>query len=229
MNCAHRGSVETAAPADTGCSLPSCILAHLLYTLSPHRRRASRQPLWALPNLVCACICGGTGRQTRALSAMPSAQSRWDVFRSERHAERSEPLGRVTLVLDRRASAAAPPAAHAAPAALAAALTGLLAIVVRRRRRRRWIAHDGARAAAGWRRPRRRLQRRRGGGGGGGRRGGRRGGRAELGADCSHGGWQRGSIPRPLVLAALALPFSTLPSREEGSGARCLSGGRDHY
>ena len=169
------------------------------------------------------------GRQTRALSAMPSAQSRWDVFRSERHAERSEPLGRVTLVLDRRASAAAPPAAHAAPAALAAALTGLLAIVVRRRRRRRWIAHDGARAAAGWWRPRRRLQRRRGGGGGGGRRGGRRGGRAEVGADCSHGGWQRGSIPCPLVLAALALPFSTLPSREEGSGARCLSGGRDPY
>jgi hypothetical protein len=77
------------------------------------------------------------------------------------------------------------------------------------------------------------LQRRRGGGGGGGRRGGRRcgrrGGRAEVGADCSHGGGQRGSFPCPLVLAALALPFSTLPSREEGSGARCLSGGRDPY
>jgi hypothetical protein len=229
MNCAHRAPSRPPHPRGHG------VFAPLLHSRTPALHTfaspSSSEPAAALgsakpPRRV---NLRRAGRQTRALSAMPSAQSRWDVFRSERHAERSEPLGRVTLVLDRRASAAAPPAAHAAPAALAAALTGLLAIVVRRRRRRRWIAHDGARAAAGWWRPRRRLQRRRGGGGGGGRRGGRRGGRAEVGADCSHGGWQRGSIPCPLVLAALALPFSTLPSREEGSGARCLSGGRDHY
>jgi len=212
MNCAHRAPSETAAPARTRGVRSPLAFSH---TCSTHFR------------LTVVERAGSRSGLCQTSAARESAAGRAPNPSAKRHAERSEPLGRVTLVLDRRASAAAPPAAHAAPAALAAALTGLLAIVVRRRRRRRWIAHDGARAAAGWRRPRRRLQRRRGGGGGGGRRGGRRGGRAEVGADCSHGGWQRGSIPRPLVLAALALPFSTLPSREEGSGARCLSGGRD--